>query len=93
MVNNKTLRKGAAASWISSSSYSSLAFQDCPQTSSLVVLMNLVVYSRSSLEPLSFFASMVPLGPVLSEFPCIGGEEGQNCRTCCGVWGPVSQKQ
>lgn len=40
----------------------SLAFQDCLQTSSVMVLMNFVVCSRSSVEPQIISASMVPWG-------------------------------
>lgn len=40
----------------------SLAFQDCLQMSSIMVLMNFVVCNRSSLEPQIISAGMVPWG-------------------------------
>ena len=45
-----------------SSPFSSSAFQDCPQMSSLLVLMKLVVCSRSSVETQTFSARVVPWG-------------------------------
>ena len=44
---------------------SSLQFQDCPQTSSLVVLKKLVAGNRFYLEAQSFPAKPGSLGPVL----------------------------
>ena len=44
------------------SSFSPSAFQDCPRTSVLMVLMNLIVFSRPSMEPRNLSASVVHWG-------------------------------
>ena len=56
--------------------------QDRPQTCSLMVLMKLAVYSRSSLKPQGFSAIVAPWGQC-----CVRASlyRGQDCRTCSGV--------
>ena len=63
---------------------SSSTFQDRPQTSSLMVLMKLVVCSRSSLEPQGFSARMA-----LWSQHCVRASlyRGQNCRACRSICG------
>ena len=58
---------------------------------SLVVLVKLVVCTRSSLEPQSFSASVAPRGGQC----CVHASlyKGQDCRTCSGVCEPVSHGQ
>ena len=62
--------------------YYSWAFQDCPQTPSLMVLMNLLICTMFSLEPQSFSADMAPWGQC-----CVHASlyRGQDCTTCSGV--------
>ena len=71
----------------SSSSSSSSAFQDCPQTTSLTVLMNVVVCNRSIL---ALVQAWIFVASAVSVLPCIGGQE---CRTCSELCGPVSHGQ
>ena len=71
------------------SSSSSSSFQDRPQTSSVVVLMTVVVCTRSSLALQWFSASVAPCGQC-----CVRSSLywywGKKCRTCPGACGPVS---
>ena len=61
-----------------------------PQISSPALEMKWVVCCRSSLVPQSFPASVAPSG-----HSCLlrSWWRGQSCRTCSGVWGPVSHGQ
>ena len=52
----------------------SLVFQDCSQTSSITVLMNLVFCASVSLMPALYLCFLVQGGGV--------GGGGQDCRTC-----------
>ena len=70
----------------SSSSSSFPAFLDCPETSSSMVLMKLVVCSRSSLDPQSFFfCQRGSLRPALCPCFLVQGAGVQNL--VCGFVG------
>ena len=61
---------------------SSSAFQNCPQTPSLIVLMKLIVYIWSSSDHGAFFASVAPWD---RQQCCVCASlcrRGQDCRTC-----------
>ena len=75
-----------------SSSFSS-AFQDCPQTSSLMALMKLVVCTRSSLEPQSFSTTLLLWASAMSVLSlgqcCVHTSSGP-VMCLCFLWANAS---
>ena len=63
---------------------SSSAFQDCPQTSGLLVLMKLVVCSRSSLETRDFLPEWLLGASAVTVLPCTGGRTAEHAVGFCG---------
>lgn len=64
------------------STSSSLAFQNCPKTCGLMILMNFIVCSNASLELQSFSASVPPSIQSSAVLPCIGGRTAGDV----GLW-------
>ena len=66
---------------------SSSAFQDCPQTSSLMALMKLVVCIRSSFRPQEPLCTLVPWDQCCVQASLCSWQE---CRACSGVCGEAT---
>ena len=61
---------------------SSSAFQDCPQTPSLMALIKLVVCTRSSFRPQELLCTLVPWDQCCVQTSLCSWQE---CRACSGV--------